>query len=505
MSKNVMSHTLKICVLLLCSIRGFAQIKGDYNWQLGSYSDISTHDNPNSLEIIFKDGVRTINSFYRPVNMGYFNASICNNEGDLLLYSNGCQIFDKFHNYIEGAYNLSPGILNDEWCVGIAAGYPNFQGGLFLSFFNDSVIILLHQRKKVLSNPSQIVVDSLFYTSVILNNGHYEVKDKTLPIVGGDLTEGNVEAIRAKKPGAWWVIQGEKNSNRYFSILIDSARVDTFFTQAIGDTTYRGSAAGQAAFSPDGTMYARYNPLDSLSLFSFDRVTGQLSDFRKYHVADSGNIGGLAFSPNSRFLYACSTYDMYQFDLLADDIQASKVFLGHYDGFLAPFPTTFYHMELGPDCKIYVIPKTGATIMHVINSPDEKGLASNFEQHGMQFPVGNSITLPNFPNFRIDFAPPCDPNISTSFYEIPTEYAPLVLSPNPTENYINIQFGEEWRSIPKVNIFLVDIAGKLILHKDVVNTELQNYLLDVSDLSTGVYLVYFHSASKVYSGKIIKQ
>jgi len=500
-----MRHTLTIFVLLLYSLHCFAQIRGDYNWQLGSYSDISTHDNPNSLEIIFKDGVRTINSFYRPVNMGYFNASICNNEGDLLLYTNGCQIYDKFNNYIEGAYNLSPGILNDEWCGGIAAGYPIFQGGLFLSFFNDSVIILLHQRIIVLSNPLRIVSDSLFYTSVILNNGHYKVKDKTVPIVGGDLTEGNVEAIRAKKPGAWWVIQGEKNSNRYFSILIDSARVDTFFTQAIGDTTYRGSSAGQAAFSPDGTMYARYNPLDSLSLFSFDRVTGQLSDFRKYHVADSGNIGGLAFSPNSRFLYACSTYDMYQFDLLADDIQASKVFLGHYDGFLAPFPTTFYHMELGPDCKIYVIPKSGATIMHVINSPDEKGLASNFEQHGIQLPVGNSITLPNFPNFRIDFAPPCDPTISTALKLFSLSYAPVDVSPNPAGNNIQIQFGEEWKSTAEVQMFVFDIAGRLISQKVLKNEELHNYLLDISSLSTGVYIIYFHSANRFYSGKITKQ
>jgi hypothetical protein len=475
-------------------------------WQIGQNSH--PQENPYALSMVLDFNVLGINldTFYRGMKMGYFNASISDVDGKLLVYSNGCQIKNGDHSNIPETMSLSPGETDFEWCLSNpSSGYPKFEGGLFISFFSDSIILLLHQRDYVLSNPTRIITDSLFYSSVQRDGDQYVLHEKTVPSVGDNLTDGNVEAVKASKPGAWWVIQGEKNSNRYFSILLDSARVDTVFAQAIGDTTYWGSASGQAVFSPDGSMYARYNFKDDLSLFDFGRETGMLSNFRKMHVADSGNIGGLAFSPNGRFLYACSRWDMYQFDTWADDIEASKVHLGHYDGYVDPFPAMFYHMQLGPDCRIYVGTSNGVKVWHIIHHPDEKGLACGFEQHGLHFPVSNSITMPNFPNYRLDIAPVCDPGIVAIHdqWDFSSRTDVASMYPNPTAGPITICLPDHWDSSDEVLIRVTGQTGHV--YKETVRTPVdQTISLGLEELPPGLYFISLQSAGQWYTGKVIK-
>ena len=502
-----MKKYLLFALNLLLALECTSQVKGDYIWQIGQNSH--PQENPYALSMVLDFNVPGIyiDTFYRGMKMGYFNASISNDDGKLLFYSNGCRITDGEHFNIPGTLSLSPGNTDWEYCRSNPPfGYPIFEGGLFLSFFNDSIILLLHQRDYAVSNPTRIITDSLFYSTVRREGDQYVLHEKTIPIIGDNLTDGNVEAVKSKKPGAWWVIQGERNTNRYFSILLDSARVDTVFAQAIGDTTYWGSASGQAVFSPDGTVYARYNFKDDLSLFDFDRETGLLSNFRKMHVADSGNIGGLAFSPNGRFLYACSRWDMYQFDTWVDDIEASKVHLGHYDGYVDPFPAMFYHMQLGPDCRIYVGTSNGVKVWHIIHHPDEKGVACDFEQHGLHFPMSNSITMPNFPNYRLDIAPVCDPGIVA--IHAPWDFSPLVeeatMYPNPTNGALTIWLPGHWDTSAEVRIQVTGQTG--YVYKETVRTPVdQTISLGLEELPPGLYFVSIVSPHFWYTGKVVKE
>ena len=492
----LVSHCFTFC---------FSQIKGDYVWQLGQ--DSHPQENPYALSIVLDFNVPGIymDTFYRGMKMGYFNSSISDDDGKLLAYSNGCRIRNGDHSNIPETLYLTPGDVNYEYCIVGRSDYPVFESGMFLPFFNGNTIMLLHQRLIIESNPTQVYVDSLFYSSIRRDGDQYVLQEKTVPIVGDFLTDGNVEAVKSKKSGAWWVIQGEKNSNRYFTVLLDSARVDTVFAQAIGDTTYWGSASGQAVFSPDGTMYARYNFKDDLSLFDFDRETGLLSNFRKMHVADSGNIGGLAFSPNGRFLYACSKWDIYQFDTWEDDIEASKVHLGHYDGYVDPFPAMFYHMQLGPDCRIYIGTSNGVKVWHIIHHPDEKGLACGFEQHGLHFPVSNSITMPNFPNYRLDVAPVCDPGI-VAIHD-PWDFSDLTeetnIYPNPTTGPLTILLPDHWDGSDEVFIQVTGQTG--IVYKETVRTPVdQTISLRLEELPAGLYFVSLQSAENLITVKVLK-
>ena len=120
---------------------------------------------------------------------------------------------------------------------------------------------------------------------------------------------------------------------------------------------------------------------------------------------------GVAISPNSRFAY-CSTYEhLYQYDLWAEDIGASKVLLAEYDGYISPFqPTRFFAAQLAPDGKIYMCAQAPVDILHVIHQPDQLGQAARVEQHGVRLPTLNRYTLPNNPNYRLGSidGSPCD-------------------------------------------------------------------------------------------------
>ena len=497
---------IRYCIflcLILAYCKPNCQIKGDYFWQIGSRSNPSENPYPLSIVIDFNNAEIEIDTFFRPTDMGYFNANISNNDGNLLLYSNGCQILNGEHKYIPGTNSLSPGNVDLEWCLTEKAGYPVFESGLFLPFYDDSIVLLLHQRLLIEGPPTHVYVDSLFYTSVVTQDSHYVLLEKTIPVIGDYLTEGNVEAVKSTKSGAWWVIQGERESSRYFTILFDSARIDTIFTQTIGDTTYRGSAAGQAVFAPDGSMYARYNPFDDLFLFDFDRELGVLSNYRKIHVADSGNIGGLAFSPSGRFLYACSKFDMYQFDTWATDISGSKIHLGHYDGYFDPFPSTFYHMQLGPDCRIYIGCPNGIKVWHVIQEPDKKGLDCRFEQHGFHFPVSNSITMPNFPNYRLDLAPPCDPDIKSGFFQFYVSPTPVEMYPNPTDGALWIQLSDAWTSRRSVHVQVVDQFGRGWIQRT-ISAGQSDFQIELDELPAGIYFVQLQSDRHWFVGKVTK-
>lgn len=87
---------------------------------------------------------------------------------------------------------------------------------------------------------------------------------------------------------------------------------------------------------------------------------------------------------------------------------------------------------------------------------------------------------------------------SISDFNLPTLWA---ISPNPTTNYINIQSFDYQTN--KTNIEVIDMAGKPILTLQEELTE--NYRLDVSSLTAGIYLLRLTSGQNVNTFKIVKQ
>ncbi|MEO7081352.1 MAG: T9SS type A sorting domain-containing protein, partial [Flavobacteriales bacterium] len=217
-------------------------------------------------------------------------------------------------------------------------------------------------------------------------------------------------------------------------------------TQAIGEV--RSSDAGQVCFSPDGSRFAYYWPGPrGLEIFDFDRCTGLFSNPVHVPIVSTGAASGVAFSPNSRFVYVSSSTDVYQFDAEASNVVDSQVHIATWDGFYSPFTpfaTKFDLAQLAPDGKIYIGTGNSTLHLHVINNPDEPGLACNMEQHGVELPHFYANSLPNHPNYHLGAlsGTVCDSlGLSTLTLGLSREEGGGVkASPNPSEGRFMLNY-----------------------------------------------------------------
>ncbi len=292
-----------------------------------------------------------------------------------------------------------------------------------------------------------LYIGRLYYSLIdmSMNNGLGSVIEKN-KLVLEDTIGGDLHAVKHSNGEDWWLIIVKSHENKYYKILFTAEGISGISEQMIGsDPNPWSSGGGQVSFSPDGTKYARYTSRDQLFLFDFDRATGELSNFQHLHV-DTMNVphwGSLSFSSNSRYLYVGSQVKLWQFDMQAPDIQASKVLIDEYDGFKRyGLSTTFYLMQLAPDCKIYMANRQGGDILHVIHNPNEYGQACNFKQHDIFLPAVTSSSVPNFPNYRLDTPyPVCDSTIQyiTSSVQVPLPVREVLVYPNPATESLTLE------------------------------------------------------------------
>jgi len=348
----------------------------------------------------------------------YTNNSICDSAGNLLFFSNGCGIMDSKYQLLEGAERINKtGDAQDYICDELQGGrYSNSL--LILPDYDSRTFNVIYSRIDFLTIAGG-GTDRLYWAKVALNErDELEVNFIDSIIIDTFLYTGNLAACRHGNGMDWWVVapaySSEETLGKDSSYYLLHLSKDHFniHKNTIGVSTDRyEESTGEAVFSPDGTKYARYTIHADLQIFDFDRCTGTFSN--PIHVpiidqADTSWAAGVAFSPSGRYLYVSSTSYIYQFDMLAADIPASKTTVAVYDGFFYPtyhLPTLFYQCELAPDGKIYVSCPGGKFTFHVIEHPDSAGMACQVTQHKyiLGYPIAGG--LPHHPNYRLGALP----------------------------------------------------------------------------------------------------
>jgi hypothetical protein len=358
---------------------------------------------------------------FRPMSFRQANASMSDTAGNLLFYTNGIYIANALHEPMENGTGLAAGPEGAQ-NEGLY-GYILAQGVLALPISeHDSLFHLLHMDRKM--NQQQTGTESLnlFVTLVNMNanNGLGAVVYKNHSVLSGPFDIGKITAARHANGRDWWVILRRYGANIFVRLLVTANGIIAYPSQALGAAIPEPPASlGQAVFSPDGTKYAKMNITGSagdpiyVSIFDFDRCSGELSRPVQFTYSDTAWAGGISISPNSRFLYVSSFRYVYQYDLHASDIEASRITVAEWDGFFdghPNFPTRFYLAQLGPDGKIYINSSSSTKYLHVINNPDSLALACDVCQHCVELPTKNSFSLPNFPNYRLHHleGSPCD-------------------------------------------------------------------------------------------------
>ncbi|RLD18478.1 MAG: hypothetical protein DRI69_10255 [Bacteroidetes bacterium] len=452
-------------VVLSCIGQDNCSLRHDANW---IWSGVDTSNlNEISLQIHFDSGnTSQINTVYRQLWIGDQNTTVSDSSGQLQFYSNGCQIHNANNTLMPNGDSLNFGNIFQTECVGERAAYIGSQGMFTIPVpYNKSSYFIFHKRITYLLQPSfHLVVDAILLTEVSKISGvdSFEVVRKNVPVVlDTNIVSSNFSATRHADGQRWWVLSPDAYGNGYFIILIDSLGVEDVSIQFIGNATSPRNDAGQGKFSPDGSKFAMFHSKSGVFLFDFDRNTGTLSNYHTFGPIDSSVIiGGCEFSPSGQFLYINNFTELYQYDLMANDVASSEILIDTFEIFNSPFPTQFFHMERTPNGQIFMNSPNGVNVLHVIKNPDEGGKNCNFVQRDIILPVYIDFTMPHFPNYRLGALDdkPCDTTVSTLQPSIDT--ASVKVYPNPTHDYVFVEIpnnaGRQW------TWFLTDMTGRTV-------------------------------------------
>ncbi|MCB9048208.1 MAG: PKD domain-containing protein [Lewinellaceae bacterium] len=392
----------------------FERQKRDYIWLIGNSPLMVGGNDMTKLDFNFAH--LQVISIDIDMNFWHTNASISDALGQLQFYTNGIEV-RNFNND-----TLATGLAPTQMSEGFQnSGYPNEQGALILPLPSfDSIYYIFHADREWAPQGGNRV-ENLYYTKVHMeaNEGMGRVVEKNMPVIEDTLTYGRITATRHANGRDWWIMVPQYYSNSLYSFLFSSGGISNLDLQTIGETIPSG--AGQFVFSPDGTKYIGLNVVHigdaedyHIHIYDFDRCSGRLSNPQYFAVTDvSFPGGGVAISENSRFLYVVTWMNIYQFDLSFPEIEATKIKIAEYDGFEDPIydlNTDFKLAQLGPNGKIYIACATSANYLHIIHTPNQKGLACKVEQHALELAALNDRSIPNFPYYGLGplDGSPCD-------------------------------------------------------------------------------------------------
>ncbi|MCX6272139.1 MAG: T9SS type A sorting domain-containing protein [Bacteroidetes bacterium] len=460
--------------------------------------------------ISFSNGIITYSAIYTGIDFQGTDASICDINGNLILYTNGMFVSDCTYTIMPHGDSLNPGYFYDNWSQ-FSPTYKLLQGALILPKPGSSQeYYIFHERLE--PGITYPFVDFLYHTKVdmSLHNGLGDIyeNEKNIPVINDSLEYGCISAVRHGNGRDWWVLIPQMHHGCYYRILLTPNGITNDGLQCIGMVRHENSL-GQAVFSPDGTKYARFgktistlsmNSPNNLEVFSFDRCSGLMSNPVNLSFLDTNHMGGVAFSPNSRYLYYSNTFKIYQYDLLAADIASSKELVAVWDGFLDPvynyFGVVLNLMHLGPDGKIYIQGGT-SDYFSTIESPDSAGMACNVQQHSFPLPTFNNLSIPNYPNFRLYNWPNslCDSLIYTGGVNS-SQHPELMFEmfPNPSCDFVNIRI--HGQNIASLLVEVYNILGEEIKETGISPNE-GCAKINVSGFPSGLYFVVIRTSDKI--------
>jgi hypothetical protein len=322
--------------------------------------------------------------------------------GNLLFQTSGCYIADAQGDTLINGDEIGLNSLQyDTWCP--YGTYSSWQYGFFLPYpsVTDQFFFIYKESNGFSTGLRSAVIRK------IASSNKYEVIDKNTIIIKDSILIGGFMANKHANGRDWWLVAMPELTNKMHKWLFDPSGLHYLGYQQMGVPLSK-ERHNEMVFSPDGSLLAQANPADDLRLWDFDRCTGNLSNPRHYPHSDTADIenymlaGGLAISQDGSKLYRGSREQIYQYDLRAGDIGASRFLLAEYAGETTNGRRDFVGgiMELGPDGRIYIMPENGTAYrMHVIEHPERLRSECTFAYRKYKF--GGYAAMPMFPNYRL--------------------------------------------------------------------------------------------------------
>ncbi|MDQ6610139.1 MAG: PKD domain-containing protein, partial [Bacteroidota bacterium] len=390
--------------ILACSMHSFCQGEAD-NWYFSRNGGLS-----------FKTGSPNIIPG-SPMRANVSSSSISDKRGNLLFYTNGEQVYNRYHTLMLNGSGLHGSSNASQGSIIIPVPESN---NLFYIFtvgcFDDNT-------------------NGLEYNIVDMNadNGRGDVIKKNVSLLPG--AREKLTAIKHCNKRDIWVITHEKNNDKYYAYLVTSNGI---VPPAISRGNYSTSdLRGSFKIWRGGTRAAAYysGTADVIELMNFDRKTGGFANSVTFRINPTypqyivNPSVGIEFSPNGNLLYV--TYAdsaitkqvwLFQFDISSfntSTIELSKriIYVADNIGFPSivqgsPYPAGG-QIALAKDNKLYIQLQVSSyqkvteddNSVRIVHKPDVYGDSCNFQYNGISFgnPKDGIIMGRCLPNFVTDF------------------------------------------------------------------------------------------------------
>lgn len=228
--------------------------KHDNVWVFG-YDGIPGDSRYQQTNLNFNSSPPNSISSDRNTWLGATNASISNNNGELLAWSNGFAIYDKNNGIMVNGDSINPGtVLNDYY----HRGNPTWYTMLFLPRPNsDFEYYAIHFGAK-----DELSVYDLFhkfyYSSLdfSMQNGLGEVVEKNQIVDTGVFMPPS--ACKHANGQDWWIMlpEGLRLSNKKYKYLVTPDTIKKVNVQRIGEVVESYDPGGRKGFSQNGKLYA---------------------------------------------------------------------------------------------------------------------------------------------------------------------------------------------------------------------------------------------------------
>ncbi len=412
----MMKKHILLMVAALAGLQPFLFAQWGDEWNVGRWS---------RAHLKFTEDSFTITN--KPINtnflVGLTNANICNEQGELVLVSNGSQIADSNNRVIKGGEQLLDSLMG-LYFDGKDYSPPVLQGCIFLPKNKTQYYLFYQSESDSFWSSGARQSDQLHYAVIDMtgDNGKGEVISVRNTLYEGIMLMGHLTATRHGNGRDWWLINHGWENNVKQKYLVTPDTVLGPFFQAIGTDMLEPDVVGMACFSKDGSKYATGTGNSLINVLDFDRCTGEFSNPKAFKsitenpwnnpYSNGSGCNGLSFSSNNRFLYINSIYTLHQHDLLSTDISQSGVLLAKYDSTLnqSGFGLPFEAQYLAPNGKIIISNWDGGNPnFHVIEQPDSAGLACDFRKSSLFLPTVNSASsIANMINYDLGKLQGCD-------------------------------------------------------------------------------------------------
>ncbi len=346
--------------------------------------------------------VMTRMGVYPGTNLSAFgegNASICDDRGELLFYTEGYYVWNKNGEVMPNGVGLMPIVSNN----GYSPTSSTSQGAVIVPMPESK------DRYYIFSLSSfenwQKRAGELYYSIIdmSLGAGLGDVVPGQKAILLDTFLAEKMTAVRGDRCNMWLLVSSIHPSTLSFkSFEVTAAGVNR--RPVISDVGLASAASpiGTMVVSPDGktvlaTQSGIWGGANGAALFSFDPATGRLSD--KIALLRCCGGYGASFAPDNTKAYVNAvTGSIYQYDLRSKDattIVASETEVGKIG---------FSHLKLAADGKIYFINRQdGMPGLGVIASPNSTGASCNFVDYlaamlpGQQMHAGLPNSVPILP------------------------------------------------------------------------------------------------------------